>query len=88
MLRPEPVLAICQPSNFGIGGNDRIEFIRCVDGKNLEIHEYWTFREDIITPEIHPFARVDIGAFVGDCFATDYLNENGRRVPMFGEKND
>ena len=46
----------------------------------------WTFGDDGITPEVHPTAIFDVGAFVGNCFATEYLTENGCRVPMFGRK--
>ena len=45
-----------------------------------------TFGNDGITPKVHPTARVDVDAFVRDCFEKDYLTENGRRVPMFGRK--
>ena len=49
--------------------------------------EVWTFSDDGITPEVHPTAIVDVGAFDGDFFATDYLTENGHRVPIFGRKS-
>ena len=54
--------------------------------ETAQIHEFWTFGNDRITPKVHPFACVDVSTFVGDCFATDYLTENRRRVPMFGRK--
>ena len=87
MPRSDPVGAIFQPSDSDIGENDRLDFIHCVGGRHPEIHKVWTFGEHVITPEVHPFAHVDVGAFVRDCFATDYLNENGRRVPMFERKS-
>ena len=34
-------------------------------------------------PEVHPTARVNVSVFIGDCFATEYLTENRRRVLMF-----
>ena len=86
MTRLDPVGAIIQPSNSGSKENDRLEFIRCVGGWQPKIHEVWTFIEDRITPEVHPFAWVDVSAFVGDCFMTDYLTENGRRVTIFERK--
>ena len=82
----EPIGAISQPSNSGSGADDGIKFIRCVGGQQPEIHEVWTFGDDGITPEVHHFACIDVGAFFWDCFAADYLDENGRRVPMFGRK--
>ena len=86
MPRPDPVRAIFQPSDSGSGYDDRLEFIRCVGGRQPKTHEVWTFSNDGITPEVHPTARVDFSAFVGNCFSTDYLTENGHRVPMFRRK--
>ena len=86
MPKSEPVGAIRQTSNSGSGADDGIEFIRCVGGRQPEIHEVWTFGNDGINPEVHPFACVDVGDFIGDCFATNYLAGNGGRVPMFGRK--
>ena len=86
MTSPEPVGSICQPPDSGIWDNDRLEFIWCVGRRQLKIHEVWTLGNDGSTLKIHPTARVDVGAFIGDCFATDYLTENGRRVPMLGRK--
>ena len=40
--------------------------ICCVDRQQPEIHEVWTFGEDGFTPEVHPTARVDVVAVVGD----------------------
>ena len=65
----EPVRSIYQPSNSGRGANDGLEFIRCVGGQHPEIHEAWIFGDGGITPEVHPFARVGVGAFVRGCFA-------------------
>ena len=82
----ESVRSIRQSFNSGSGANDGIEFIRCVGGRQPEIHKVWTFGDNRLTPKVHPFVRVDVGAFHSDCFVTDYLAENGRRVPMYGRK--
>ena len=86
MHRRELVGSIRQTSNSGSGSDDGIEFIRCVDRRQPEIHEVWTFGDDVITPEVHYFARVDVRDLIRDCFATNYHAENGRRVPMLGRK--
>ena len=85
MPRRDPDGSIRQLYNSGSGENDRLEFIRCVGGRQPEIHEVWTFGEHRITTDVNPFVRVDVGAFFRGCFATDCLTENGCRVPMFGE---
>ena len=87
MPRRDPVGVIHQPFKYGTGADDGLEFIRCNGGQKPEIHEVWTFGDNGITPEVHTFVRVDVSAFIGDCFGTDYLTENGRRVPIFGRKS-
>ena len=58
-----------------------------VDGQQLKIHEVCTFREDSVIPKVHPSAHVDVRAFVGECFATDYITPTWRRIPMFGRNS-
>ena len=68
MPRREPVGAIRQTFNSSSGADDGLEFICYVGGQQTQIQEVWTFGDDGITREVHPFARVDAGAFSGDCF--------------------
>ena len=84
MTRRKPVGVIRQPSNSGSGADARLEFICCVGGREPQIHELWTFAKDSITREVHPFARIDVGNFSGDCFRTAYATEIGRRVSIYG----
>ena len=79
MVRQETVGAIRLTSNSCSGYEDRPEFIRCVDGRHPKIREIWTFREDGVTPEVHLTARVNIGDFDGDYFATGFLTPIWRR---------
>ena len=81
MPRRKPVGVIRQPSNSGSGADDRLEFIRCVGGREPQIHELWTFAEDGITCKVHPFARAEVGDFYGDCFHTYYMTEE-RCTPL------
>ena len=83
----KPIGVICQPSNSGSGADARLEFIRCVGGREPQIHELWIFAEDGIPWEVHPFARIDVGNFSGDCFRTAYATEIGRRVSIYGRKS-
>ena len=69
--RQETVGSIRQPSNYSGGDEDGTEFIRCVDVRQPKINEVWTFGEDSVTPKVHLTARLDVDAFVGECFATD-----------------
>ena len=86
MTRRKPVGAFSQPSNSGSGANDRLEFICCVGGREPQIHKLWIFSKDGMTQEVHPFARIDVGNFSGDCFRTAYATEIGRRVSIYGRK--
>ena len=70
MARWEPFVAIRRPPDSVSGDEDGPELKTFVDGQQPKIHEVWNFREDGVTPEVHPTMRVDIGTFVGECFAT------------------
>ena len=87
MPRREPVGVIQPIFRSSSRANDRLEFIRCVGGRQPQIHELWSFVEDGITREVHPFARIDVGNFSRDCFHTNYATEIGRRVFSYGRKS-
>ena len=84
VARWEPVGATYRPSASVSGDEDGPEFICCADGQQTKIHEVWTFGEDGVTPKVRPTTCVDVGAFVGECFATDCLTPTWRSIPMFG----
>ena len=86
MPRRDPAGAIRQPISYGSGDADRLVFIHCVGGIQPEIHGVWTFGDDGTTPKVHPFERVDVGAPLRDCLVTKFFAENGRRVPIYGQK--
>ena len=73
MARGDPGGDICQPFNCDSRDNDELHYIWCVGGRQPKIYEVWTFGEDGITPKVIPFACVDVRAFVGDRFVTNYL---------------
>ena len=78
MTRSKPVRVIRQPSISGSGAKDGLKFIRCVGGREPQIHELWSFAKDGITREVHPFARIAVRNFSGDCFHTNYATDIGR----------
>ena len=66
MAAEEPVGSMCHQTNSGSGEEDGPEFIRCVDGRQPQIHEVWNFGKDNVMREVHLTARVDVGAgFIG-----------------------
>ena len=87
MTTQEPVGSVYWTSKSGSGYEYGPNLIRCVDGRQSKIYEVWTFGEDGVTPKVHPNACVDVGAFVGDSFSTDYLTPTWRMIPMFGRKS-
>ena len=87
MTLRKPAGVIRQPSISGSGDEDGLDFIRCVGGREPQIHELRSFAKDRITREVHPFARIDIGDFSGDCFHTAYATEIGRRVFIYVRKS-
>ena len=84
MSRQEQVGAIRRPSDSSSGDKDGPEFIRFVYGLQPEIYEAWNFIEDGVTLEVHLTARVDVRAFFGELFATNYFTPTWRRIPLFG----
>ena len=86
MPRLDPVEVICQPFSSSSRGEDRVEVIFCGGAREPQIHELWSFSEDRITHKVHPFARIDVGNFSGDCFQTDYSTEVGLRVDIYGQR--
>ena len=56
-------------------------------GREPQIHKLWSFAEEGVTREVHPFARIGVGDFIGDCFQTAYATEIGRRVFIYGRKS-
>ena len=87
MTRRKPVGVIRQPSRSGSGDEYGLEFIRCVGGRYPQIHELWSFAEYGITREKHPFERIYVSDFSGDCFHTAYATEIGRRVIIYGRES-
>ena len=49
------------------------------------MHEIWCLSSDRITREVHPTAQLDVSAGVIGQFLSDYLAENGRRIPILGQ---
>ena len=87
MPRLKPVVVIRQPYIYGSGGEDGVDFIQCVSRWEPQIHEFWTFAEDGVTREVHPFARIDVGNLSDDFFQTDYFTEVGRTVVIYGQRS-
>ena len=83
MPRLDPAGAICRTSEFGCEDHDGPQFIYCVEGRHPKLHEFSIFKEDSVTLEGHPTARIDVGPFIGEYVATNYLTPTWRRVPMF-----
>ena len=84
MARREPVGSIGQTSDYSSGDAEGPNFIWCVDGREPPIHEVLAFGDNGVTREVHPTAWVDVGAGVVREFASYYLTESGRRIPIFG----
>ena len=56
MARWDTVGSIFQTSDDGSGDKYGPEFIRCVDERDPQIREAWTFGEDSVTFQVHPTA--------------------------------
>ena len=71
MTRHAPVESIRWPFDSGSRGTKVPEFIRCVDGREPQMHEVWYLGFNGITREVHPTAQVDVGAGVVGEFTPD-----------------
>ena len=71
-----------------MGGEDGIDFVRCVDGQEPQTHELWSFAKDGINRKVHPFGLVGVGNLSGDCFQNHYMTEEARRVTIFGQRSN
>ena len=74
--------SIRRSSDSGSRGTEGVEFIRCVDGQEPQIHESWCFVSDGVTREVHTTAQIYIGAETVGQFKTNYLAKNGRIIPV------
>ena len=77
MPRRDPVGVIRQPSRYGSGANDILEFICCVGGQQPQIHKLWSFSEDEITREVHARAT---GRRVRDAFLREHRLERAQNA--------
>ena len=82
MTRRAPVGSIRRPSNSGSRGAEEPEFIRSVDVRDPEMHEVWDLGSNGITREVHPTVQVNVGAGLIGQFSSNYLIENGSRIPI------
>ena len=77
--------SIHQPSDYGRVGTEDIDFIRCVEIRDPQLHGMWCLGSDKITRKIHPTARLEVGNGTLGLFTNNYLDENGRRIPVIGQ---
>ena len=68
MTGREPVGSIGRTSDSGSGEEDIPDFIRCVDGRDPQIHEVWDFGDDDVTCEVHLSVQVDVSTGVVEGF--------------------
>ena len=84
MNQRAPVGTIRRPYDSGSGCVEGPEFIRCVDGREPQVHKVWGFGSDDITREVHLTAQVNVGAGVVGELSSNYFTISGRRIPIFG----
>ena len=72
---------ICWNSDSCSRGTKDFYFIRCVDGRERQIHEISGLGFDGITSKIHPTAQVEVSSGTVGKFTTNYLYENEVRIP-------
>ena len=69
----DPVGFVDAASNFSDKDAEGPEFIRCMDGREPQVHDVWTFRDYGVTLEVHPTTQVDVSSgFVGEFANNDF----------------
>ena len=70
------------------GGKDGVWFTRCVDRREPELYELWTFAKNG-TRKVHLFARILISDdFTGETFHTNFVNAKAGQVAFLGRRSD
>ena len=82
----ETVVAILWPSDSGYGDSDRSKFVRCVDGREPEVHKVLIPGDDKITSKVHPTAQVYFVLWISRDFATNHFTKTGSRTSNFCKK--
>ena len=85
MIRRRPTGYIRRPYDYSNGDTEDIEFIRCVDGRDPQLHEMWCLSLDNVIRKIYPTAQIEVGAGTVGELTTNYLAENGRRILIIGQ---
>ena len=85
MIRRRPMGSIHVPADSASRGTEGVEFIQFVDGQEPQIHEILCLGTNGVTCEVHPTAQIDVGAKTIGQFTTQYLPENGCRIPVIGQ---
>ena len=69
------------------GGEEGVWFTRCVEGREPEIYELYTFAKDG-TRKVHPFAQIQISDdFTRETFHTNFVNAKARQVALLGRRS-
>ena len=74
--------SIRQPYDSGSRDTKCVDFSRCVEGREHQIHKIWCLSSNGVTREVHLTAQIDVSADTVGHFLTQYLYENGRRIPV------
>ena len=85
MIRRRPTGYIRRPYDYSNGDTEDTEFIRCVDGRDPQLHEMWCLSLDNVIRKIYPTAQIEVGAGTVGELTTNYLAENGRRILIIGQ---
>ena len=57
-------------------------FSNVLQGRDPQFHKLWCIGLDNITHEVHMTAQLEVGDGTMGGFTTNYLAENGRRIPI------
>ena len=75
--------SIRMSQDSGSGSTEGTDFIKCIDGQQPQIHEFWCLGLDWIIREFCPTERVEVPAGNVGEFGTNYLAEmDAEPIPL------
>ena len=82
MIRSRPIGSTRRISDYGSRGTIDVDLIRCVDGRDSQIHWMWCLGSDSVTRETYQISQLEVGDVTMGKFIKNFIYENRRRISI------